>query len=154
MGMSVAEYLDESGQRKGAVEVLVKIDPGGSRRKELGERVNIAPNTLSRRLLEARKAGLVTMSSPDDPEKTHNEYTLTPKGARVRHELEEREVDKIYSLLDTYLERVAKRIEETREWAKEHPDELVDTRSNYNILDYYQTEPADFTRKRSDSEDE
>jgi len=148
MATSVVEFLGE----KGAAELLVKIDPNGSRRKELQELVNIAPNTLTKRLNEAREAGLIETQALGDPGETGHQYVMTPKGARLRLELEEEGVDKLYEQIAMYRAKLAGAVENTKEWTKDNDDKLANTRENRSILSYYQINPSEFDTSPSDSD--
>lgn len=148
MVTSVREFLDG----KGAAELVVKIDPNGSRRHELREMLNIAPNTLSRRLTEGREAGVIRTEALDAPETGHK-YVLTPKGARLRMQLEENDVDDLYEQLERYRGKLDEAIAETVKWTREHGDELADKQRNWSILNYYQTDPEDFQTTTADKSD-
>lgn len=146
MATSVAEFLDG----KGAAELVVKIDPNGSRRFELKDMLDIAPNTLSARLDEGREAGVIETQALGAP-KTGSKYVLTPKGARLRMQLEEEGVDDLYKQIEQYHAILHDTIKETKEWTRTHSDELDDDSRNWSILSYYQTDPKKFHRDGSQS---
>lgn len=146
MATSVVEFLDG----KGAAELLVKIDPNGSRRNELRGLINVAPNPLTKRLNEGREAGVIETEAIDELGETGHKYVMTPKGARLRMVLEEEGMDDLYDQIETYRAQLEEAIDETKEWTKDHYDELSDKQENWRILAYYQTNPWDFEASSTD----
>lgn len=146
MATSVVEFLDG----KGAAELLVKINPSGSRRNELRELINVAPNTLTKRLNEGREAGLIETEAIYELGETGHQYVMTPKGARLRMVLEEKGVDDLYDQIAMYRAKLEEAIGETMAWTKDHPDELSDKKENVRILLYYQTDPWEFEASSTD----
>lgn len=149
MATSVAEFLGG----KGAAELVVKINPNGSRRYELRDLINVAPNTLSDRLTEGREAGVIETQALDVPETGHM-YVLTPKGARLRMQLVEERADDMYGRLDNYRTRLDESIALTQEWTRTHGNELSDKSRNWSILSYYQTDSSDFRKGSAENDPE
>ncbi|MFQ6012805.1 MAG: winged helix-turn-helix transcriptional regulator [Thermoplasmata archaeon] len=69
--------------KKGFAKVLEALESGDKRYTEVSERVTLSPATLSKRLQEARTAGLVQVRASDDGPKPVIVYGLSRKGRKV-----------------------------------------------------------------------
>lgn len=88
------EYLD----RKGAIELLCEVKPGGSRFSELDDALPVSHQTLSRRLEEGRDASLLERKAISGHRGTTHTHLLTPRGAKLRLWWEERGLTASYQL--------------------------------------------------------
>lgn len=74
--------MEEIG-KKGFAKVLEALESGEKRYTEVSERVTLSPATLSKRLKEARSAGLVQIRAAEDGPKPVIVYGLSRKGRKV-----------------------------------------------------------------------
>ena len=70
-------------KKKGFAKVLEVLETGDKRYSEVSQRVRLSSATLSKRLMEARTAGLVQAKASEEDRKPVIVYALSRKGRRV-----------------------------------------------------------------------
>ena len=69
--------------KKGFAKILETLEAGDKRYTEVSERVHLSSATLSKRLREARSAGLVQVRASEEGPKPAIVYALSRKGRKV-----------------------------------------------------------------------
>lgn len=140
---SVSSYIKENEE---LVELLATIDVHGSRFGELDDRVGISHDTLSTRLSEATALGLVEPEGIQGERGATHQYTLTPKGARLRRQLQMLGAVETFEVLQDFRQRAERHEEEFTKWVKdmEESGELDDKSRNHDALAFLRKRAAEF----------
>lgn len=129
-----AEELTGYLSRKGAVELFCEIESGGSRFNELARALDISTTTLSKRLGEGQKVGLIQMKAMRGEQGAVHTYTFTESGRAVGHYLIDSQTIGAYQTLRQAQENFEEKAEKVREWTAEN-GEIV-TKNPMEVMEF------------------
>lgn len=98
------------------IELLYNLSPYEEKRfQELKEIVGGSPNTLSARLSEAEKAGIIEPKHPPTEHGTKKIYSYTDRGREFRKELDQRNIFHLYQKIQILQEELDEYIDNFKE---------------------------------------
>jgi len=106
--------------RAGAIGILREIDhTGGKRFTDLDEVVPVSSSTLTTRLSEAVKLGILGRSLEEKDGRTDTVYVPTKVGRRLRQRMQEQQLIRIYDELLDIEQEFDEEVKNLQEWTYE-----------------------------------
>jgi len=115
----MAETLSEYCQRRGGLAVLVVLKGGPHRYTDVEETLHVSTSSLTKRLGEARKLGLITPEIDEKETSVDDNYRLTERGQYIVRRMEQLDMVHSYRVLMDMYQQIDEGKESLVQWLED-----------------------------------